>query len=278
MNSSESFIEPDANLVGAGNELRNRFATLDRVELRNRWTTPKGQAILAKWKESGFKREVVESLIGKFDGHLDLRGIPLRGEKLSGVNLAEVDFFSADLEDANFSQASLRNSYLSEANIKGTRFDWATMQGVYLDNVEYDTRTSFLGIDLATINFNLAALLRDLAITQQRINHLEKRNPILAFFLRVTSDYGLSLSRYFLWVAGIIVSFALLYACVPGVISKPGLLNGLYFSVVTFTTLGYGDIVPASGLGQVLAILEVCTGYIMGGLLVTILARRLLLG
>jgi voltage-gated potassium channel Kch len=152
------------------------------------------------------------------------------------------------------------------------------MEGVFIDSVEYDSKNSFLGIDLATINFNLAALLRDLAITQQRINHLEKRNPYLAFFLRITSDYGLSLFRYFLWVIAIIISFALVYAFVPSVITKPGLLNGIYFSVVTFTTLGYGDIVPASGVGQVLVIFEVCTGYVMGGLLVTILARRHLLG
>ena len=48
--------------------------------------------------------------------------------------------------------------------------------------------------------------------------------------------------------------------------------------VVTFTTLGYGDVLPASSLGQVLAILEVSFGYLMGGLLIAILARRFLLG
>jgi Ion channel/Pentapeptide repeats (8 copies) len=278
MSNGESFIEPGANLVGADNPLRTRFATLERTEIRSRWNTAKGRAILAKWKQAGFGRDAVESLVGKFDGHIDLRGIPLRGEKLSGANLTEADLYSADLEGADLSRSDLRNSYFSEANIKGTRFDWAAMQGVYLDNVEYDTKTSFLGIDLATINFNLAALLRDLAITQQRISHLEKRNPMLALFLRLTSEYGLSLSRYLCWVGGIIIAFGALYAFIPGLTSKPGMLNGLYFSVVTFTTLGYGDIIPASGWGQVLAIVEVCTGYLMGGLLVTILARRLLLG
>jgi hypothetical protein len=278
MSESELFIEPGVILVGASNEVRNRFATLGRQEIRSRWATPTGESILTRWRESGFNRKVIESLVGMFEGHLDLRGISLREQKLSGVDLTDADFFSADLEAADLSQANLRNSYLSEANIRGTKFDWAVMERVYLDNVEYDSKTSFLGIDLATINFTLAALLRDLALTQQRISHLEKRNPVLAFFLRVTSNYGLSLSRYFLWVAGIILTFTLLYAYVPGVTTKPGLLNGFYFSVVTFTTLGYGDIVPGSGLGQVLAILEVCTGYVMGGLLVTILARRLLLG
>ena len=142
--------------------MRTRFATLDRTEIRSRWNTAKGRAILARWKQAGFERDALESLVGKFDGHIDLRGIPLHGEKLPGANLADADLYSANLEGADLSRSDLRNSYFSEANIKGTRFDWAAMRGVYLDNVEYDTKTSFLGIDLATINFNLAALLREL--------------------------------------------------------------------------------------------------------------------
>ena len=48
----------------------------------------------------------------------------------------------------------------------------------------------------------------------------------------------------------------------------PTYLSPLYYSVVTLTTLGYGDVVPASASGQLVAMIEVITGYIMlGGLL-----------
>lgn len=36
----------------------------------------------------------------------------------------------------------------------------------------------------------------------------------------------------------------------------------LYFSFVTLTTLGYGDIVPATPLARILAVLEAATGVL----------------
>jgi voltage-gated potassium channel Kch len=44
----------------------------------------------------------------------------------------------------------------------------------------------------------------------------------------------------------------------------------LYFSVVTFTTVGYGDIVMTSTIGKLIVISEILLGYLMGGLLVGI--------
>ena len=50
----------------------------------------------------------------------------------------------------------------------------------------------------------------------------------------------------------------------------------MYFSVVTFTTLGYGDILPISPLGKIMVIAEVSIGYIMLGLLVAIFSQRMI--
>jgi len=44
--------------------------------------------------------------------------------------------------------------------------------------------------------------------------------------------------------------------------------------VVTFATLGFGDIAPACALAQVLVIIEVIMGYVFLGLIITIIARR----
>ncbi|MFH0876317.1 MAG: potassium channel family protein [archaeon] len=46
-----------------------------------------------------------------------------------------------------------------------------------------------------------------------------------------------------------------------------GLLNSVYFSFITTTTLGYGDIAPL-GLSKVLAILEVIIGITMNGIII----------
>jgi uncharacterized protein YjbI with pentapeptide repeats len=48
-----------------------------------------------------------------------------------------------------------------------------------------------------------------------------------------------------------------------------------YYSVVTFTTLGFGDIVPKCGWLQMWVMFEVILGYIMMGGLISILANKL---
>lgn len=52
------------------------------------------------------------------------------------------------------------------------------------------------------------------------------------------------------------------------------LLTSFYFSVVTFTTLGSGDLQPANGVGQTVATLESFLGALLMALLVFVLGRR----
>lgn len=51
-------------------------------------------------------------------------------------------------------------------------------------------------------------------------------------------------------------------------------LNYLYFSVVTFTTLGYGDILPITMIEKSLTMFAVMCGYVMLGVFMTLLAKK----
>ena len=53
------------------------------------------------------------------------------------------------------------------------------------------------------------------------------------------------------------------------------IITALYFSVVTFATLGYGDIAPDNILAKVCVIGEVLSGYLTFGVLVTLVSRKL---
>jgi hypothetical protein len=67
------------------------------------------------------------------------------------------------------------------------------------------------------------------------------------------------LGLFALWGAGLIVGFGLLHhAAAP---RDGGLADSLYLSGVTFTTLGYGDVVPAGWASRVLSVAEAATGF-----------------
>ena len=52
-------------------------------------------------------------------------------------------------------------------------------------------------------------------------------------------------------------------------------LSSLYFSIVTLTTLGFGDVLPADGWAQGAVLAEVVLGYVMLGGLLSIFADKM---
>jgi hypothetical protein len=68
--------------------------------------------------------------------------------------------------------------------------------------------------------------------------------------------------------AGVYRGFGLLYggACLPPLPTNGG-RNALYFSIVTWTTLGYGDFAPPFEIRPVAALQDI-TGYLFFGLIV----------
>jgi len=148
----DNFIKANFDLDKNDEEVY-RIISLDKAELRNRWHSEYGQNIISKWKDSGFDRGTLDQLVGKYYGHTDLRGINLSGLSLETKDLSNIDFYAGNLENSNFSKATLSNSWLSESNIKSAKFDWARMDGCLLDNVQFDRKTSFVGVNLSAINF-----------------------------------------------------------------------------------------------------------------------------
>jgi uncharacterized protein YjbI with pentapeptide repeats len=107
----------------------------------------------------------------------------------------------------------------------------------------------------------------------------------LYFLWWLSADYGRSFFQWALWsliIAEIFaVTFGIFYCFNPlsfksEVISFswPG-ISFLYYSIVTFTTLGFGDIVPKIPGLQIIIMIEVVLGYIMLGGLISIFANKL---
>ena len=273
-NRLENFFPKPKENIEKGHQDLSRIGLAAKETLQERWKSSNGLAILSKISRFGHDRNELKSLVGKVFGKLDLRGAPLKSANFESANLKSVDFFGSDLRSANFFGANLDNSHFSEADIRGATFDYASMKNTQLDRARYNRKTTFIGVDIRKTNFNLSIMLQDQVRNQQRINHLNNRHRYLSFFLKWTCDYGQSFWRFLVCAMAAVTLFAGLYYWLDVSRNIESFFDALYFSVVTFATLGFGDIAPETSIGRVLVITEVVIGYVMGGLLIAILVRR----
>ncbi len=107
-----------------------------------------------------------------------------------------------------------------------------------------------------------------------------EKHPKLHFLWWLLADCGRSFARWALWSIFFAVLFALVFQAAGSEAFKPKpegytWFSFVYYSIVTFTTLGFGDITPIKWYTEILVTLEVILGYIMLGGLISILANKL---
>ena len=79
--------------------------------------------------------------------------------------------------------------------------------------------------------------------------------------------------RYFFILRGLLVAQTLLVILLGVVFARCENLpigQGVYFSMITSTTVGFGDITPKTGLGHCIAVLIAYVGVILFGLVVAV--------
>jgi uncharacterized protein YjbI with pentapeptide repeats len=119
-------------------------------------------------------------------------------------------------------------------------------------------------------------------IYAEYIRQFKKRHPIISFVWWLFADYGRSILRWAIVSAFIAAAFGLVYWQILGVgqfIYAEGaqLSEGwrcFYYSIVTFTTLGLGDVVPKTDAASIWVAVEVILGYVMLGGLISIFAVK----
>ena len=239
----------------------------------------------------------------------DLRGAKLigancQGATLIGTLLKSTDFTDSNLQEAKIVEAQFQESRLWKANLKGAviwqsrlqsaKFDLICVDGMTtISACQFDKETDFsgAGLDAASIDPGLKAALKDNIRRIQWQKWFAKGNwaaqALKNCFVRPfwwMTGYGSSTANiiyYFVVLAylfGSLYFFLELTGC--GVVEGLGVagmpwyhtwLRGLYFSVVTMTTLGFGDLyaMKTSYLGHVLLMVQVILGYVLLGALVT---------
>ncbi len=217
-----------------------------------------------------------------FSAKLD--GSSLTGAKLENVDARAARLVGARIREANLDGADMTGAVLAgvdlcDTTVAGANFHDTDMKGAQLHNVRGYDSASWVGADFRDVCFNGAYLLRRFALDQNFLNEFraESRGHAALYWVWwATSDCGRSFVRWALWTLLIAAIFAGIFTQVeidPG--SYETALTPLYYSVVTLTTLGYGDVLPASSAAQLVAMLEVILGYVMLGGLLSIFANKM---
>ncbi len=234
-----------------------------------------------KAPEAGFGR-------ADFTG-AELVGASFEGASFTQATLDDVDARTADFSKARLTEASVQGSDftrarlcetdLQDARVDGAFFQRADLRGASFRGVRGYPTANWVGADLRDADFCGAYLLRREAIDQNflwEFRRHSRTNAMLYMAWKATSDCGRSVARWATLTGFIALLFAGAYCFVP--IDFGGdetWLSPLYFSVVTLTTLGYGDALPTNVLSQVVVMVEVVLGYVMLGGLLSIFANKM---
>ena len=234
----------------------------------------------------------------------DLLGSFLQGVKLIGADLQGAKLKSADLGNANLEQADLRDSEFDEgtdlrnANLFQCRFDNSTLRNAVnqLDKIviqEKDKNYSEAkDVYLILKNYFRQERMYDLSgeyyyrekLMETKCFRKDKEwlKLIGNHILHKITGFGERPQWVLLWWAFVIFLWGFFYWIFNGIMVdsnicyNPTPLEALYFSGVTFTTLGFGDIAPKPGIFQLFALLEALLGAIFMAMFIFVFARKMI--
>ena len=225
----------------------------------------------------------------------DLSDSDCTGANFQGAKLVKTNLSGANLQDAQLSRADLTESNFSNSDITSANFRAANFSGTDLTRVTYGgfktLSGKFYGIRGIDNSFGNAVFVRD-AKDQDYIDTLfEKVRGLPPGFVRTLElallhawgliDHGRSLMKVGFYAAIISTIYGLVYTLDMtmdwGMMdysnSAKTWFTPFYYSLVTYTTLGFGDVTADSLIGEMLVISEVVVGYFTLGLLLSILAN-----
>jgi uncharacterized protein YjbI with pentapeptide repeats len=250
----------------------------------------------SRWKDLNMT-DVIFERRGCFDGAVIESGTfedaELRHVTFRDVDLANVFTTGASLEEAYMSQARwgtpargplgkklvVREETL--ANEKGTREALIRAEAAhrnlkesYKNEGDYGTAGEFF--------------IREMAI-RARVAIMDREYGywVMSKVISGLCGYGERPTRVIFWWFAFTFTFAVVYFAGQLIeyssgseeidfSTLGGFLTCMYFSVVTFTTLGFGDISPVTDAGRAIASVEAFTGAFMIALFVLVFGRKMI--
>lgn len=195
------------------------------------------------------------------------------------ASFAHADLTRTKLKHADFSRSDMRRVKLYGTHVHGAHFERTDIRGGQLAGMRGYEHAEWKNVDIRDIDLHGTYLARRFIADQNFIHEFRGRGPLSEvsyFFWWLTSNCGRSLSRWGLLTMLLMVSFAKVYTwCAIDYGAYETWLSPFYFSVVTLTSLGFGDVLPKTPTAQLVAMLEVTCGYVMLGGLLSIFSTKM---
>ena len=209
------------------------------------------------------------------------KGAELEGANLIGAHLEGANLIKADLRRANLRRANLLEADLRRADLRGANLLEADLQGANVAGVCYQERTldcdRYAGIRVEGAYGD--PLFVRYAKDQDYLAAFKRQHIDQFWIWEALADCGRSWGRWTVASLGMALGFGLLFFCCADWFNAPAHgwtpFTPFYYSFVTFTTLGFGDVTPACLAGEIAVTVEVVLGYVMLGGLVSLLAHKL---
>jgi len=227
----------------------------------------------------------------------EMIGADLQNAKLWNSNLTGVKLQNSNLRNAEFNEKTL----LFNANLYQSKIDNSTLKFAYanLDKIVLQEKNQ-LYKKAKEVYRNLKNYFRQEGLydvsgdyyyrerlMENKCNREEKKIFIWIFdtLLKLTTGYGEKPLNILLWWIGIIFVYAFTYDVFNGIYNgiaynitsyNPKFFEALYFSIVTFTTLGFGDLAPKPGFFQLFASFEALLGAIFMAMFIFVFARKMI--
>ena len=298
---------PETSIDLAGANLRHM--NLEKVNLSKADLTQTNLSF-GNFKKANLTFASLEGSILSFVGlqEANLIAANLENAYLEDADLKGARLAGASLRNAILTNSSLKNAYLVDAHLEGANLSAVNFENANLSSVTFDQNIKWevlkqSGFDLKTIWKRKYDVLLDTTMRCKGVNattcygsqmfklflqdqdfleeFLDKRWGKPTFFVWwLFADCGRSLIRWAGWSFLLACCFATTFWLLgPKSFDTQHLdfsfLTMFYYSVVTFTTLGFGDIIPKTSTAALWVTLEVIFGYVMLGGLITIFASKL---
>ncbi|MGA8830275.1 MAG: pentapeptide repeat-containing protein [Desulfomonilaceae bacterium] len=210
----------------------------------------------------------------------NFQGADLGFANLQNAKLQCANFQGADLMNANFEGANLQFANLEDAKLERVNLEQADVTGVVFSHCSL--QRNYRGIRVTTSYGS--QMFKSFAQDQDYIEEFRASGGmrgILFWLWWIFADCGRSFVRWGLWSLAFVALFGVIFYWMGDChfiidhLQSNRLFSMIYYSVVTFTTLGFGDIKPASTEAATAVMVEVILGYLMLGGLVSIAANKL---